>query len=140
MTNEKSLLTDINPHSQSIKVAKNDQTMEAICEGTVSFKDGILKNVSYVPELKRNLLSVNCVTKNGDVLFTGNKVYLLNKGEPILEGDKTENGLFTVDLENGMEVLMTKKGTKELTHNSAKCITTDCKINLDIRKNYKNQI
>jgi hypothetical protein len=117
MTNKKSLLTDIKPHSQSIKVDKKYQTMEAICEGMVSFKDGILKNVSYVPELNRNLLSVNCVTKNGgDVLFTGNKVYLLNKGEPTLEGDKTENGLFTVDVENGMEVLMTKKQTKEEWH------------------------
>jgi hypothetical protein len=36
------------------------------------------------------------------------QMYLLNKGEPIPEGDKTENCLFTVDLENGMEVLMTK--------------------------------
>jgi hypothetical protein len=54
--------------------------MEAICKGTVSFNDGILKDVFYVPELNRNLLSVNCVTENGDVLFTGNKSYLLNKG------------------------------------------------------------
>jgi hypothetical protein len=40
-------------------------------------------------------------------------MYLLNKGEPILEGDETENALFTVDLENGMEIFMTKKETKK---------------------------
>jgi hypothetical protein len=82
--------------------------MEAICEGTVSLKDSILKNVSYVPELNRNLLSIDCVTENEDVLFTGNEVHLLNKGEPIL-CDKTENSLFTVNLENEMDVLMAKK-------------------------------
>jgi hypothetical protein len=36
MTNEKSLLIDMKPHSQSIKVAKKDQTMKAICEGTIT--------------------------------------------------------------------------------------------------------
>jgi hypothetical protein len=61
-------------HMTNIKTAKKNQSMIAKEIGDFEFKGCNLKEVSYVPELSRNLLSVHCITENGgEVLFTKRK-------------------------------------------------------------------
>jgi hypothetical protein len=59
MTNIKTDLTQVKQYTQCIKIAKKNQNMTAEEMGDLEFKECSFKNVSYVPELSRNLLSVN---------------------------------------------------------------------------------
>jgi hypothetical protein len=77
MTNIKTDLTHIRQHTQCIKISKKNKNMIAEEMGDVEFKECSLKNVSYVPERSRNLLSVNCITENGEVLFTKEKIQII---------------------------------------------------------------
>ncbi|PNF34313.1 hypothetical protein B7P43_G15815, partial [Cryptotermes secundus] len=64
MTNVKTDLIHTKQYTQCIKVAKNNQSMTAKEIGNLEFKKCSLKNVSYVPELSKHLLSVHCITEN----------------------------------------------------------------------------
>jgi archaellum component FlaF (FlaF/FlaG flagellin family) len=84
-------LTHIRQYAQCIKIAKENQNMIAEEMDDLEFKECSLKNVSYVPELSRNLLSVNCITENGgEVLFTKEKVQILKNKIVVMEGKKAE--------------------------------------------------
>ena len=65
----------------------------------MEFKECSLRNVSYVPELSKNLLSVHCITENdgGEVLFTKEKIQILKDKNVVIEGKKDENGLFVIN-------------------------------------------
>jgi hypothetical protein len=65
MTNVTTGLTHTKQHThQHIKVAKKHQSMTAKVMGNLEFKECSLKDVSHVPELSKNLLSVHCITEN----------------------------------------------------------------------------
>jgi hypothetical protein len=74
MTNVKADLIHSKQYTHCIKVAKKNQSMTSIEIGNIELKECSLKNVSYVPELSKNLLSVHCITENDrEVLFTKEK-------------------------------------------------------------------
>lgn len=53
----------------------------------------VLNNVLYIPELRKNLLSVNAITNtNSEVIFTGNEVIIKKIDTRVLKG-KTLNRL-----------------------------------------------
>lgn len=100
MSNNKTLFENIQEKKCEILVAKDKESMEAQGIGIISGDACTLKKVLYVPELSKNLLSVNAITENeGTVLFTKDKV-LITKDEKIIEGRKLENGLYSVDILN----------------------------------------
>jgi hypothetical protein len=57
MTNVKTDLTHSKQYTQRIKIAKKSQSMTAKEMGNLEFKECSLKDVAYVPELSKNLLS-----------------------------------------------------------------------------------
>ena len=126
MSYEESILTEIkNTNSVYIKTAKQGETMTANVSGVVEGEKVILKDVSYVPNLTRNLLSVNAVTNNGGVVvFDSKSVKILPQEEiyidddkVVLEGIKTETGLYEVDLsDNTSEALLVQKQEIEDWH------------------------
>lgn len=60
-----------------------------------------LKGVLYVPDLCEILISVNVITENGgEIVFKGSTVSILKDGEIVLQGEKQNNGLYVVNLEN----------------------------------------
>lgn len=84
---------------------KKNQYMESLGRGTVMGEKCNLTNTLFVPDLTKNLLSVPSITEhNGAVLFTKEGVKVLKSDmtvpheSVILEGYKTERGLFMVDL------------------------------------------
>jgi hypothetical protein len=69
--------THTKQNTQHTKTAKKTQSIIAKKIGDLEFKECNLKDVSYVPELSRNLLSVHRITENGgEVLFTKRKVQI----------------------------------------------------------------
>jgi hypothetical protein len=69
-------------------------------EGSLSIKrKGIsvtLNNVLYIPDLKKNLISISKITRNGwYVVFNGNECNILNKDkENLLQGKPSDTGLY----------------------------------------------
>lgn len=75
--------------------------MQAEAKGTIELDKFTLKDVAYLPELTKNLLSVSAITKSGgEVKFSGDKVEVSRNDLNVFEGRKTENGLFSVKLIN----------------------------------------
>ncbi|PNF39991.1 hypothetical protein B7P43_G15692 [Cryptotermes secundus] len=110
MTNVKTDLIHTKHYTQCIKVAKKNQSMTAKEIGSFEFKECSLKNVSYVPELIKNLLSVQCITENdGEVLFTKEKVQIFKDKNVVIEGKKDENELFVINLTVMNEAMMTQQ-------------------------------
>lgn len=74
--------------------------------GKVETESITLNKVSYVPDLAKNLLSVNKITSRGDTaVFTKEAVHIV-KGKVIFDekdvtmsGVKNEDGLFIIDLD-----------------------------------------
>lgn len=61
-------------HSE-IVLAKINEKMNAMYKGNILFNKCILKDVLYVPELSKNLISVHKITNNGGtVRFSANEV------------------------------------------------------------------
>lgn len=99
MTNRRDYLENFREEKSSIGVAKKNETMTARGQGAIEFQKCKLKEVTYVPELSSNLLSVNAITNSGgEVNFTKDKVKISFGNETLLTGNKTENGLFQVKL------------------------------------------
>jgi hypothetical protein len=71
------------------KNSRKNQNMIVEEMGDLEFKECSLKNVSYIPELSRNLLAVNCITENGgEVLFTKEEIQILKNKIVVMEGKK----------------------------------------------------
>lgn len=91
MTKDENLLTETwETEPVTIRLAKKDNNMISNVEGNIETNDIIFKNVTYVPDLTRNLLSVSAITEfDNKVLFTKDKVEIINKNsEVILKGKK----------------------------------------------------
>lgn len=98
MVNSKNLFSEFEELQSNIQVAKKHENMSAEGKGKVEGSSCILNNVSFVPELNKNLLSVNAITENnGEVIFTKEKVIIKKNEVTILEGQKNINGLYTVN-------------------------------------------
>lgn len=101
MVNDETLLSNICKSETNISVAKQNTSISSTGIGCVVNGECILNNVLYVPELSKNLLSVNSITENaGEVLFTKDKVVISKNKEIILEGSKNKNGLYVVKLKS----------------------------------------
>lgn len=112
MSNQKYLFNKIEEAYINIKVAKKDDTMQAIGKGEIESSTCTLKDVFYIPELSKNLLSVNAITENdGEVIFTKEKVTVLKDDKEVLVGRK-EHGMYIIDLEEH-QGLITEKENKD---------------------------
>jgi len=97
MTNDKKKLKDMRKTHTEVGVANKKGSMEANGKGKVEFKNCTLNNVFYVPDLRKNLLSVSAITdKGGKVLFEKDRVFVTKKGEVILQGKKDNLGLYVM--------------------------------------------
>lgn len=103
MTNNLSILENVSKTKMQIKTAKSSESMEGISFGEVNTNNCMLTNVLYVPELTKNLLSVNAITKNGGIVEFRKETVSIAKGQTVLHGHKNENGLFEVNLENSSQ-------------------------------------
>lgn len=99
MTNDRSSLSDISEINCDIFVAKANETMRAEIKGKIETDKCVLKDVLYVPELTKNLLSVHAITQNGGVVnFKNEKVEIFKNNIKILDGELNANGLYLVNL------------------------------------------
>lgn len=99
MVNDKMLLKDTKDKNSFFGVAKNNETLHGLCEGKLVAANCTINNVTYVPDLSCNLLSVSSVTaNNGSVEFNKNKVIIQKDNVKVLEGNKTSYGLFVLKL------------------------------------------
>jgi len=88
MTNDKKELKGM--RKIEVGMANKEGSMEANGKGTVEFKNCILNDVLYVPDHRKNLLSVSAITdKGGKVLFEKDRVLITKKSEVIFQGKKT---------------------------------------------------
>lgn len=77
MPNNKNLFKNLQPIKTEIGTAKKTQTLKAEGIGMIETDKFILIEVLYVPELTKNLLSVNAIIENGGtVLFTKGRLKL----------------------------------------------------------------
>lgn len=114
LTHEEDILCETRPVEEvSIGCAKKGSTLVTKSIGKVEGNSVILTNVSYVPDLSRNLLSVSEVTdKGGTVVFDQKGVKFVHgevtydEENVVLAGAKHENGLYTVNLTNKQEEAM----------------------------------
>lgn len=104
MVNNVDLFRKMENKTVEINVAKKNTKLEAKGIGSIETEKCILNEVLYVPELSKNLLSVCAITENqGQVIFEKDKVYVVKQNEKVLEGQKSENGLYIVDFEHKNE-------------------------------------
>lgn len=75
-----------------------------------------MANVLYLPGLSKNLISVKAITENeGKVIFEKEKVTIMKNVKEILVGQKEENGLYVVSLDNNLESFFaTKQNNAEI--------------------------
>jgi len=104
-----------------IGVAKVNESMFTEGTGSMEFQECNLKEVIYIPELSKNLLSVSKITDSGaEVHFTKEEVIVKVKDKVILRGKKLKSGLYQVkmELKNEEEThLIEKNGSKiEIWH------------------------
>lgn len=105
MTNSETALTNVTQSVEIINTAKKGGNMSSLGIGNIDSRECELTNVHFIPELNRNLLSVNRVTENfGAAYFDNTGVKILREKlhipeeAVILDGEKTDNGLFEVTL------------------------------------------
>lgn len=112
--------------TEEIKIgcAKKGENLTSTLVGDVESNTVVLKDVNYVPNLSRNLLSVNAVTNAGAItLFDKEKVKIVlgqvtyKDEDVVLEGNKTQSGLYIVDMANQSEALITQRQTAIEWHN-----------------------
>ncbi|KAF6202186.1 hypothetical protein GE061_004584 [Apolygus lucorum] len=99
MTNVESSLKGMIPSDAKITIAKNGQSIKAQSSGILETPECKLNDVLFVPDLSKNLLSVNAITqKNGKVIFEKDKVQIFQNGQLVLDGQKNSNGLFEIEM------------------------------------------
>ena len=75
MIKTNTLLKHARPIDAEIPLAKGDTSITAKSTGTFETPNCKLNNVLHVPDLAKNLLSVNAITeRNGKIVFEENKV------------------------------------------------------------------
>jgi len=112
MTNNCKNITNFTKIKTKIGVAKVNDSMTAEGSGSLNFRNCNLKEVIYIPELNKNLLSVNKITNSGgEVLFTENNVIVSFNNKEILKGKKLKNGLYQIkmELEDEEEAYLTEE-------------------------------
>lgn len=108
LVKDKSLLCDIRKAEEPIifKVAKQGGKMAGEIVGSVKGELIELSNVTFLPELTRNLMSVHAITENGgEVHFSKKEVTITKEKQIIMRGYKNSNGLYIIDVEKEKEVL-----------------------------------
>ena len=99
LINKCDLLSSTRYCEEKIYSAKKNDYMTAELSGKIDDGNVIFNNVSYVPQLSRNLLSVKCITENGgEVRFKKGQVDIVKDDKIVISGTQTESGLFVVDL------------------------------------------
>lgn len=87
MTNTTKELTNIRKINSTVGVAKANESMKVEAVGCLESEECILKNVTVVPELTTNLLSVAEIDNNGGrVFFETGKVTIERNNKQILVG------------------------------------------------------
>lgn len=110
LTVEKTLLKDSKQDNTEISVAKAGSAIKAERSGTIEFEKCELTEVLYVPELRKNLLSVNAICeKGGKVTFSKNEVSVTKDGREIVRGTQKGNGLFAINFSENPEVYLADK-------------------------------
>lgn len=95
MVNDIKLFKEFEEKMTEICVAKKGTKLKSEGEGTIENEKCILKNVLYVPELTKNLISVSAITENqGEVLFNKNEATVMKNGKKVFQGYKNEKGLY----------------------------------------------
>lgn len=99
MVNDHKIFKNLTKTNSEICVAKKGTKITAKGIGEIEMKECTLKDVLYVPDLSKNLLSVKAITENhGQVIFENDKVHIMKENEKILEGTKNEKGLYIIEL------------------------------------------
>jgi hypothetical protein len=99
MVHSKSNLANIRPLSKPVHITVgNGETISAEVVGNLAFRHITLKDVLYVPNLGRNLLSVGVLQRNAGTswAFREDKAELLVGGKVVLNAPY-KNGLFLLD-------------------------------------------
>lgn len=113
MANSRDMFSDLENTSSSIQVAKKNENMKSEGKGSIEGSACVLKDVLFVPDLRKNLLSVNAITNNGgEVVFTKEKVLIKKNDKKILEGIKSDKGLYMVNLHETEESYLTQDKDK----------------------------
>lgn len=118
MTQNKAGLNMMSGGQSYVGVAKMNESMRAEGKGSMTLETCEPKEVLHIPELRANLLSANLITENGgQVLFSKTKVITKQNDKAVLEGEKTKNGLYVLDLKTGnpTKVLLTENRTNKVT-------------------------
>ena len=105
MVKEQNGISNIKEHNDTVNIAKNGESMPIKGSESVELENCIFKEVYYVPDLSRNLLSVNSVTNSNDTVYVDNKkVFIMSmkmeitKDTIVIEGQKNNNGLYVVKM------------------------------------------
>ncbi|GJQ70485.1 hypothetical protein Trydic_g22897 [Trypoxylus dichotomus] len=148
MANLRDLFSTLEGTSSSIQVAKKNERMKSEGKENIEGKACVLKDVLFVPDLRKNLLSVNTIMNDGEVIFTKEKVVIKKNKSKILEGIKSDNGLYLVDLDQIEESYVTqdqektKEWRRKLGHlglnNMKKLI--DMSTGMKLKKDHCNEL
>lgn len=115
MTNDQKKLSNMEKIRTKVGVANKKRPMEANGKGKIDFGSCVLNDVLYVPDLRKNLLSVSAVTDKRDkVLFKEDRVLVTKKDKVILRGQKDNLWFYVVkpQTELHQEAHATERRTK----------------------------
>lgn len=99
MTNKENILKNKEDCNVKVQTAEKKIKLQSEKKGKIETECVSFDNVLYIPNLQKNLLSVNAITeKNGEVIFTKEKVIIKKNNDIVLEGKKTENGIYNIQL------------------------------------------
>lgn len=99
MVNDQKLFTELVWKKSDIIWQLKTEKMKAKELGTVETENCIKKDVLYVPELSKNLLSLSAIIRNGgQVVFADDKAEVQKNGKRFI-AQKTRQGLWIVNLE-----------------------------------------
>lgn len=136
MSNNKNIFSKIESVKAEVQTAKKSNTIKVEGKGSIEAYECDLNEVLYVPDLSKNLLSVNAITENnGEVHFSKNKVIVTKNRKTVLEGTKEENGLYVINLTEEQ-----KNATCLLTQNKKKAIEWHKKLGHLSKENMKKLI
>jgi len=86
--------------NHKIGVAKEGEFLIARGIGVIHFDRFILRDVYYIPEASRNLISISVITQqDGQVFFDKNEVTIKKDGKFVFKGTQDESGLFIANAE-----------------------------------------
>lgn len=104
LTNKINIMTSVKNVNTRVSSAKEGVDIQIEAMGKVITDKCELNDVLYSPDICTNLISINCIIKNGGTVnFSEKGIVVLMNNYPVMHGKRDKNGLFVVTLKSVLQ-------------------------------------